>query len=451
MGKRPIILVVEDDPAFSELLSLHLEDQAYRVCLAPTLSRARDILEDQAPDALLLDYRLPDEDGLALLEELHARHAKLPVIILTGVADTDLTIDAIKAGAYDFIRKPVDVAQLDAALHHALDTGQPARSMDMDGADEQAGVEGIVGGSQAILDICKLIGRVAPTQASVLITGESGTGKEVVARAIHRHSGRRGQFLAVNCSAIVETLLENELFGHEKGSYTGADSRTEGKFEQAREGTLFLDEIGDLPLALQAKLLRVLQEGGFERVGGTQTLHSDVRIVAATNRELGAMLESGAFREDLYYRLAVVSIHIPPLRERPGDLVPLLHHLLARITREQGKAVRGISETAWQAIRAYSWPGNVRELENVLTRAVVLAQDDILSADLLTLADPMPPQAVMQPAAANVPAILSLDELETRHVRYVLDSTHWHKGKACAILGISRPALDRKLKKLLSP
>jgi two-component system response regulator AtoC len=284
----------------------------------------------------------------------------------------------------------------------------------------------------------------------VLITGESGTGKEVVARAIHHHSGRTGLFLPINCSALAENLLESELFGHEKGSFTGAVARKEGKFELAHEGTLFLDELGDMPASLQAKLLRVLQEGAFERVGGTQILYSDARIVAATSRDLGRMIEEGGFREDLYYRLDVVPIHLPPLRERMQDLPALTEHLLKKINKRQHTKIRHIADKAWRRLKDYAWPGNIRELENILTRSAVLARSDTITADLLAIpasredtgAGPGEAESSTKPAR-----LVALDEIEREHVAAILAHVRWHKGNACKILGISRPALERKIAK----
>jgi DNA-binding NtrC family response regulator len=436
------LLLVEDDAAFRELLSLHLEDAGYQVEVVATLAAARVALG--RADALLLDQRLPDGGGIDFLAEVHEQRPDLPVIMITGLSDTDLAIAAIKAGAYDFIRKPVDTTALDATLRNALHSHNLARKIKFVAESTRVGLDGIVGVSQAMLDVCKTIGRVAPTQACVLISGESGTGKEVVARAIHSHSDRHGLFLPINCSAIVETLLENELFGHEKGSYTGAVATKAGKFELAQDGTLFLDEIGDLPLPLQAKLLRVLQEGGFERVGGNRTLNCNARIVAATHRDLASMVAQETFREDLYYRLNVVTLHLQPLRQRPEDLPALVEHLLTRIAGRVHKSISRISEPAWRALSAYAWPGNVRELENVLTRAVVLARGDTLTPELLNLT---PLAAHSPPMPEESGHLLSLDELEARHIAHVLGETRWHKGKACAILGISRPALERKLRK----
>ena len=440
----PNILLVEDDASFRELLSLHLQDRHYRVRAVASLCEARRAVAASRPDAMLLDYRLPDGDGLALLREIKAGHPSIRVIMITGMEDTVLAIETMKAGAYDFIRKPVDTAMLDATLARALDQRGPGGAIHLVLDAHAEALRGIVGRSRPIIEICKTIGLAAPTGTCINISGESGTGKEMVARAIHEHSGRSGAFLPINCAAIVETLLESELFGHEKGSFTGAVTHKPGKFELANDGTLFLDEIGELPLALQAKLLRVLQEGSFERVGGNRTLRTGARIIAASNQDLGDLVRAHRFREDLYYRLNVVSLHLPPLRDRPEDLLPLVAHLLGRINRDLGKNLCRVSEDAWRVLAGHSWPGNVRELENVLTRAAVLAQGDTLTPDLLELPEPCGP-ADAEATRRGEPA--SLDELEARHVHSVLERTHWHKGKACAILGISRPTLERKLRK----
>jgi len=444
------ILVVEDDEVFSRLLTMHLEDLGHAPKAAFSLEQARDILAQSMPDAILLDQQLPDGYGLDLLKKIKAEPDAPPVIMVTGVSDNALVIEAMKAGAYDFVRKPMDELELDTTLNNALRSHRLSRKvkaihMSM---DEKVDMNQIVGKSPGITRLLKTIGSVAGSQASVLITGESGTGKEVVARAIHHHSERNGLFLPVNCSAIVENLLESELFGHEKGSFTGADRRKQGKFELTADGTLFLDELGELPLNLQAKLLRVLQEGTYERVGGTETLRTSARIIAATNRDLEGMVEEGSFREDLYYRLNVVNIILPPLRERMEDLSLLTEHLLQKINQRLHTRVKNISEAAWTRMQAYNWPGNVRELENILTRAAVLCRDDTITPDLLGL-DNMSssPAATGKEQAVQDLELISLDELEERHVRNMLEYTRWHKGKTCEILGISRPALERRIRK----
>ena len=441
------ILIVEDDPVFASLLAMHLsEDLHHEAVEAPDLATARQALDRETFDAVLLDQQLPDGYGLTLLEEIRRDPQAPPVILVTGSSDNELVIEAMKAGAYDFVRKPMDELELDTTLANALRTHRLTRKVRAVQPPEEdaAPLDRIVGRSPAIMRLLKTIGAVAPSSAGVLITGESGTGKEVVARAIHHHSGREGPFLAVNCSAIVENLLESELFGHEKGAFTGADRRKPGKFELAAGGTLFLDELGELSLPLQAKLLRVLQEGTFERVGGTEVLHTDARILAATNRDLEAMVREGEFREDLFYRLNVVSIHLPPLRERREDLPLLAEHLLRRINRRLHTKVEAISEAAWRRLESYDWPGNVRELENVLTRAAVLSRGGPITPELLGLPET---ETAPVPAENETEPLLSLEELEKRHVRRVLEHTRWHKGRACEILGISRPALERRIRK----
>ncbi len=445
------ILVVEDDEVFSRLLTMHLEDLGHVPLAALDLAQARKQLRTVTPDAILLDQQLPDGYGMDLLREIKADQDAPPVIMVTGVSDNALVIEAMKAGAYDFVRKPMDELELDTTLNNALHSHRLSRKVHAISKANgyEIGINQIVGRSPSITQLLKTIGSVAASQASILITGESGTGKEIVARAIHHHSERPGLFLPVNCSAIVENLLESELFGHEKGSFTGADRRKPGKFELAADGTLFLDELGEFPLNLQAKLLRVLQEGTFERVGGTETLCTTARIITATNRDLETMVHEGGFREDLYYRLNVVNIALPPLRERMEDLPLLTEHLLHKINQKLHTQVKNISEAAWTRIQDYQWQGNVRELENVLTRAAVLCRDDTITPDLLGIGDSTSIQNAPRPAEREnpEPELISLEDIEERHVRKILQYTRWHKGKACEILGISRPALERRIKK----
>lgn len=446
------ILIIEDDEVFGEVLFMHLEDRGHEPHVARTLEQGRRWLVGNAPDAILLDHQLPDGFGLNLLKEIAAQPPSPPVVMVTGVSDNALAIDAMREGAYDFIRKPMDELELDATLTNALQNHRLSRQVSAitDTEDYKVDLGQIVGNSPVILQICKTIGSVAASNAPVLITGESGTGKEVVARTIHHHSGRTGLFLAINCSALAESLLESELFGHEKGSFTGAFARKEGKFELTHGGTLFLDELGEMPASLQAKLLRVLQEGAYERVGGTQTLHSDARIIAATNRNLDRMIKEERFREDLYYRLNVLHIHLPPLRDRMDDLPALTEHLLQKVNKKQHTRIRHIADKAWRRLRAYAWPGNVRELENVLTRSAVLARSDTITADLLAI--PVETEgagngSVEEQRGPLRTRLISLDELEREHVSAILSHVRWHKGHACEILGISRPALERKIAK----
>lgn len=445
------ILIIEDDPVFGELLSMRLEDLGHQPQIARTIAEARQALEHTIPDAVLLDQQLPDGFGIDLLGSISSQTTAPPVIMITGVSDNTLAIEAMREGAYDFIRKPMDEVELDTTLANALRNHRLSRQVATITStdDYQVDINQIVGESPAILEICKTIGAVATRSASVLITGESGTGKEIVARAIHNHSGREGLFLAVNCSALAEGILESELFGHERGSFTGAVGRKEGRFEAAAGGTLFLDELGDTPLSLQAKLLRVLQEGTFERVGGTQTLCSDARIIAATNRDLKSMIGDGSFREDLYYRLNVIHVDLPPLRDRMQDMPVLTEHLLAKINARQHTGVKHVTDTAWRQMNSYPWPGNIRELENVLTRATLLARGDTLTPDLLSLPQKGDKQASHQDEKQSPSGtrLISIDELESEHIKAILAHVRWHKGKACEILGISRPSLERKIAK----
>jgi two-component system response regulator AtoC len=445
------ILIVEDDRSLAELLCMHLEDRGYEVDWAGTMEAGCKLFREDNFDAVLLDYQLPDGNGIDWLKQFKDRGREAPVIMITGISDTSVAIESIKLGAYDFIRKPMDETELDTTLGNALAAYRLSRKVETITASDRyrVSIDNIVGQSRAIIEVCKTIGKVAPTDATVLITGETGTGKEVVARAIHHHSARPGLFLPINCSALVETLLESELFGHEKGSFTGAIERKQGRFEVANDGTLFLDEIGEMSPSLQAKLLRVLQEHRFERVGGTQSIQTSARVIAATNRDLARMVEGKAFRDDLYYRLNVVTLHLPPLRERLDDLPLLIEYLLHKINRDLHKAVARIAPDAWKALKGYPWPGNIRELENVLTRAVVLARSELLTADLLGISldqtiEKMQP-AAMDEGTDSEPELITLDQIEERHVRAILAYTRWHKGRACEILGISRPALERKI------
>ena len=442
------ILIIAGDPSLAKLIALHMDALHHQPAVAVTLRDARNALIDPDFDAVLLDQQMPDGFGLDLLGEIRAKKTDLPVIMISGLHDTGLPIEAIKRGAYDFLRKPLDESELDRTLAAALCHDRHTGGMEAT-TEERRHFSRIIGSSQAMTEVCKMLGHIAPTDSSVVITGETGTGKELVAQAIHQHSDRAGTFIAVNCSAIVDTLLESELFGHEKGSFTGADRRTQGKFEIAAGGTLFLDEIGEMSPNLQAKLLRVLETRTFERVGGTETLAATARIIAATNRDLKEAVRQKTFREDLYFRLNVFALHLPPLRERREDIPPLVENLLAKIRRKVHKSVSRISEQAWAYLRAYDWPGNIRELDNVLTRAVILARDDTITVDLLGV---MPAAGEIAPGGAGMqPSLISLEELQQRHVRAVLEYTRGHKGRACTILGISRPALERRIARLAPP
>ena len=441
----PRLLVVDDDAALNLALCAHFEDRGWQATGVYDGAAALAATAGAAFEVVLLDVQLPDGDGVELLVRLLERDPHLPVLLMTGGRDVERAMQAIAAGAFDWLPKPFEPADLE----RWVDRAQAARQATVDGVAETDDVplRTLVGESRALLEIGKTLARVAPSDTRVLITGESGTGKEVIARLVHTYSGRRGPFVAVNCAALVETLLESELFGHERGAFTGAHAAKPGKFEQAAEGTLFLDEVGELPPSMQAKLLRVLQEGAFERVGGTRTLETRARIVAATNRDLPAEVTAGRFREDLLYRLAVVTLHVPPLRERREDILPLARHLLARACRRLDRSAVTLAPDAEAWLRARDWPGNVRELDNVLARALVHVRGPRLTADMLDGPIAAPPDSATATDAfrdANG-RLYSLDELEAIQIANALRETGGHKGRVCAILGISRPALERKL------
>jgi len=362
--------------------------------------------------------------------------------MMTGVHDLELAIQAIQDGACDFIHKPVKTDLLQATVEKAL-AGRAATADEPEGRPVRA--RELIGRSDAMLAVSKQIALSAQSNAPVLITGESGTGKEIVAGLVHHYSGRSGPFVTVNCAAIVDTLLESELFGHEKSAFTGAVARKPKRFQQAQDGTFFLDEIGELASPLQAKLLRALQEQVVEPVGGIRSVPVNCRIIAATHRDLFELAREGHFREDLAYRLEVITIHLPALRERPEDLPLLIQALLERAAQRMERPVPPLTEEARGRLLAHDWPGNVRELENVLTQAVVQARDGAITADLIRFHGA---QEISPPSAqeADEP-LLSLEEVEARHIQRVLDHTGGHKANACRILGISRPSLDRKIRK----
>ncbi len=445
MGKR--MLIIEDDRALNQMLQFHFEEQGFEVEGCFNCSDGLLQLQQHACDLILLDQQLPDGTGLELLHRIRVQEPEQPVIMMTGQHDLELAIQAIKEGAADFIHKPIQTDALQLVVDRVLENQRLARELEaLQPPPEQIIPErALIGRSSAMLQVSKEIALCASSSASVLISGESGTGKEVVARLIHAHSGCSGPFVAVNCAAIVDTLLESELFGHEKGAFTGADRRKQGKFELARDGTLFLDEIGELAQPLQAKLLRILQEQQFERVGGTQQITTNARIISASHRDLFAEAAAGRFREDLAYRLKVVSIHIPPLRERREDIPLLARALVERIANRIHRPALPITDSALARLQRHDWPGNVRELENLLTQALVQARGKALTPDLL----PLPRQPTTSPATTTAQTIIprTLDQVEAEHIQQVLNYTGGHKGKSCDILGISRPALDRKIKK----
>lgn len=445
------VLIVDDDLAICQTLKSHFQKTGFQVSLANTAEDGIAIALSSNIDAIISDIRLPGKGGLDLLHDVKAQKPALPVIMITAFHDLEMTVAAMQGGAMDYVPKPIDLAELDTALGRALSSsgradhfsGEPLIVGMADDTTTQ-----IVGQSFVMKEVFKSIGLVAQSRVTVMILGESGTGKELVARAIHNASAERKlPFVAVNCAALVDSLLESELFGHERGAFTGAVNAHKGKVEQAGEGTLFLDEIAELTPLIQGKLLRILEAREYSPVGSTQVKKSSARFITATNVDLQERVVAGEFREDLFYRLNVATINLPPLRERPGDIPRLVDFLLRKINRDLHKNIRRVSGEAMVSLNSYAWPGNVRQLENTLMKAAVMERSDTLSIDRL------PPeircaQEKLAPTLAPSPAdddLCSLRELEKDHITRVLERTGWHKGKACEILDISRPKLERRI------
>jgi DNA-binding NtrC family response regulator len=437
------ILIVDDDRSIRRSLEKLMADEGYEPLTASDGRQALEALRGGQADVTLLDLGLPEMDGLEVLEAARAVAGAPPMVVISARDDMTSTVRAMQLGAYDYLVKPLDIDRLKMVVRRAVESRETSRTLHhlVNQASEAFQVGNIIGRSPAVREIWKAIGAVSTSHTSVLIRGESGTGKELVAKAIHYTSTDRDKpFVAVNCTAFARELLESELFGHVRGAFTGAIADKPGRFELAGSGTLFLDEIAEIPVDLQAKLLRVLQERSFERVGDARPLALRARVVAATHRDLEEMVRAGTFREDLLYRLRVVEIAIPPLRERREDIPPLVDALLDKINRELHRSVRYVSRRALTALQEYDWPGNVRELENALTRAVVLSKDEVVDVDLLPLAPPGRPAAPAPDAE-----VLPLREVERRAIERCLAKMGWNKRRACAALEISRPTLDRKI------
>lgn len=460
----PRLLLVDDDEDACRMLAEVLARESYHVSRALSAREALQLVEEEGPfDAVLTDLRMPEASGLDLLNELRKRDPEALVLVLTAFGDGTGAAEAIRAGAYDFISKPYDLAELRQTLSRALERRQLV-------VDRQSGAipipqvsaptptGGLVGHSPAIIKVMKQVARVAPTQATVLITGETGTGKELVARTIHRFSERaEKRMVAVNCSALAEGLLESELFGHVRGAFTGAVSNRAGIFREADHGTVFLDEIGDISPGLQARLLRVLQEQEIVPVGAEQPIKVDVRVIAATHRDLPALVQERKFREDLYYRLNVVTINLPPLRERRQDIPLLIDHFLTTLAARHGRGPVAMDPAAQALLLAHDWPGNVRELENVLERALVLAEIDVIGPEHLPESVRGVPTGSAPPATPDAPPaaavaepeteLVSLDELDRRHVFRVLAAMGGNREDSARILGISRRTLTRMIQR----
>ncbi len=444
---RETVLVADDDATIRSNLALLLESEGYAVRQAADGPAAAAALRDPGVALALLDLRMPGLDGMEVLRRHADRLEETPVIVVTAFGGSQPAIEAMRLGAYDYLTKPFDLDEVLFAVRRALtQRALAARVRALDAPDEPAGDEELVGRTPAMLQVFKTVGRVAATDEAVLLVGESGTGKELVANAIHRNSRRAGRpFVKVNSAALSPMLLESELFGHEKGAFTGAIARRQGRFEQADGGTLFLDEIAELEVDLQAKLLRVLQTGQFERVGGEGSQHADVRVVAATNRDLSARIAAGKFREDLFYRLNVVSVELPALRQRRDDIPLLADHIVRRLARKYGWPRLALTPEAVGWLTEQAWPGNVRELQNVLARAAILARGGVIGP-----ADLAPPAATGSAAASAASGSLLLRDIlaetERRVIRQALEQEKWNRTRAAAVLGISRRQLFDKVR-----
>lgn len=444
MAAKPVVLIAEDEKNTREGLARALK-RNYQVLLAEDGTRALEVLESQPVDILLSDIRMPGIEGMTLMQRALARSPQPQCILLTAYGTIETAVEAMKRGAYDFLTKPINLDQLELVLQRAL----KARSMEQENRslheqlDEKFGLENIIGKSPVMHQVFDTVRQVASSRATVLIEGESGTGKELIAQAIHRLSPRaKAPMVPVHCAALSGSLLESELFGHEKGAFTGASERRQGRFEMADGGTLFLDEIGEIELNTQVKILRVLEERSFERVGGTRPVSVDVRLVAATNRNLKEMVDKGTFREDLFYRLYVVTITMPPLRDRREDIPLLVHHFLKVFSEENGREPIGVTPDAMDALTAYNWPGNVRELRNMVERMVVLARGDrITRRDLPAQLKEVPAQQAVLSAGTG----LSLESAEKQLIIQALEANQGNRTKAAEQLGVSRRTLHRKL------
>ncbi|MCC6546157.1 sigma-54-dependent Fis family transcriptional regulator [Candidatus Sumerlaeota bacterium] len=460
------LLLVDDEPRMTQVLGILADRWGYEVRTASNGDEALRVLQDYPAELIVTDLKMPGLDGAALLDAVKARHPEVAVIIMTAHATVKSAVDAMKAGAYDYIMKPFENEELRLTVERALDYSRLKKDNAYMRRELGAKyrVDKIIGDSPQILDVLKLIERVAPTRATVLVTGESGTGKELVAKAVHFRSGRStGPFVRVNCAALAETLLESELFGHEKGAFTGAVRTHHGKFEEADGGTIFLDEIGETSNNFQTKLLRVLQEGVLTRVGGMANISVDVRVIAATNRDLQQRVREGRFREDLFFRLNVVPIHLPALRERSSDIPQLAENFIRSAAQANDLPPKQLRDDAVEALKNYDWPGNVRELENTIERAIILSPDRTITAADLWI--PSPARADSTPSAAgadaqdagaryHVPPELFgkplgpfIDEMAKVRVLHALDQTRWHKQEAADALGIDRATLYRQMKK----
>ncbi len=449
--RSPHILIVDDDINHLKTLQTIIKSWGYKVSTADDGVKAVENVKERPFALVLMDIRMAQMSGIEALKHIKQYNPAIPIIIMTAYSSVDSAVETLKSGAYDYLTKPLDFEVLKISLARALEhAGLKEENATLKSKlNSDYEMENLIGKSQPMKELIDMMSMVAPSEATVLITGESGTGKELIAKSIHHNSQRKNQpFVVVNCAAITETLLESELFGHEKGAFTGADKRREGRFKQADRGTIFLDEIGETSPAMQAKLLRVIQEREIQRVGGDETLSLDVRILAATNRNLEEEVKAGKFREDLFYRLNVVTLRIPPLRERQNDIPLLAQHFLEKYAKKNHKRVKGFSPLAMNMLIKYAWPGNVRELENVIERAVILLPDEhITEKDLpVTITSSYDEKKEETALPLQVAANRPLNEIEKEAILATLKDSGGNKSETARRLGINRKTLHKKLK-----
>jgi len=450
MKKENSVLVVDDDPAHRTMLRTLLTGWGYTIHEADDGSTAIEKVHEQAFDLILMDIRMIKVSGLEALDEIKAFNPAIPVIIMTAYSSVETAVEALKSGAYDYLTKPLDFDELRLAMERAMDHRQLKEENRLlrESLGNHFDRQNIIGRSPAMVKLLETVAQAAPSEATVLITGESGTGKEMIAGAIHFNSPRKdGPFVKLNCAAITETLLESELFGHERGAFTGAYKRKEGRFRQAHGGSIFLDEISEMSLAMQVKLLRVLQDREITRVGGEEVINVNVRLIAATNKDLLKEIEAGRFREDLFYRLNVVTLKMPPLRERREDVPLLAKHFLETFCQKNRKEMKGFTPQAMDLFLKYDWPGNVRELMNAVERGVVLANSEYLDKKDLPLALKDETIEGAAPLEQAIPGDLPLEEVEKASILKTLELTGGNKSEAARRLGITRRTLHKKLKK----
>lgn len=444
------IILADDSELIKSTLKLYLSKEKHLVYSADDGSQAIELFKKERPDLVITDIIMPETDGFGVLKFVKENDPNIPVIMITGVDDTESTIKAIQEGAYDYIEKPIDVTRFNQVVKNALRSKelseQLAVSLSKEEEEEFRGKATLVGSTPVMKEIYKSIGRISSSRITVLIQGDSGTGKELIARMIHNSGVTKGQpFIAVNCSALSESLLESELFGHVKGAFTGAVRNKKGKFELAAKGTIFLDEISEISYDLQVKLLRVIQEKEFERVGGESTVPLEARIIAATNKHLSTLVNDGKFREDLYFRLKVFTITAPPLRDRKEDIPALVIHFVKKINKELHKNVRKVPYEVMEMLQEHDWVGNVRELENTLMQAILLSKSDVIEPDNVLLKKPEAKNYEDSPDMFAYNPNWSVAELEKFHIENVLNEVKGNKQRACKILGISKPTLYNKL------